>query len=316
MLGVVIPAYRRTDCLREALNSLVAQTYTRFFVIVVDDHSEIPLWSVVEPFEEKLHIRYVYADRNGGPGAARQIGLDLCKEAGLSEVMFLDSDDMLMPHAIARLTVEMRRNMCDVVSSGIWWEDGKGLGAPISADNKTWLHGKIFRMQYLIDNNINFADIRTNEDLAFCLSVIESTEKKATIDENLYLFRYEKGSITRGDKPEDLYSEHYIEAIFYAVKCLEQNGHKITDQLIINILSCYNRYQIGMVQGVLTKDTIDKLKYLINLEEVKRILDTPKEFAKVERIFRQYAVIDNKVIYFKQTLKEWLEEFIDEDSCN
>ena len=78
MLGVVIPAYRRTDCLREALNSLVAQTYTRFFVIVVDDHSEIPLWSVVEPFEEKLHIRYVYADRNGGPGAARQIGLDLC----------------------------------------------------------------------------------------------------------------------------------------------------------------------------------------------------------------------------------------------
>ena len=86
--------------------------------------------------------------------------------------------------------------------------------------------------------------------------------------------------------------------------------------MIIDILSCYNRYQIGIVQGVITKDTINKLKYLINFEEVKKILNTPKEFAKVENIFRQYTVIDNKVIYFKQTLKEWLEEFVDENSCN
>ena len=80
MLGIVIPAYKRKDCLRQALQSLCYQTYRKFFFILVDDHSPEPLKDVVEEFDNRLHIIYRYAEENGGPGVARQIGLNLCYE--------------------------------------------------------------------------------------------------------------------------------------------------------------------------------------------------------------------------------------------
>ena len=122
MLGIVIPAYKRKDCLREALESLTVQTMKRFFVVVVDDHSPEPLESVIDEFSDRLNIKYIYAEKNGGPGAARQIGLEACYKAGFDLVMFMDSDDMLYPQAAARLTHEINHNSTDMISSGIWVE--------------------------------------------------------------------------------------------------------------------------------------------------------------------------------------------------
>ena len=145
MLAVVIPAYKREQPLREALQSLVNQTYHKFFTIVVDDHSPIPLENVAKEFENSLHIHYIYAEENGGPGAARQIGLNLCYQNNIELVTFLDSDDKLFPHALERLTYEINHTRSDIVSASFWCEDGEGLGASQDAENATWMHGKIYK---------------------------------------------------------------------------------------------------------------------------------------------------------------------------
>jgi hypothetical protein len=129
----------------------------------------------------------------------------------------MDSDDLLYPHAVNRLVYEINHNNADVVSSAIWVEKKYSTGNLITANNKTWLHGKIFRTQYLKENNIEFPQIRTNEDLAFNLMAIENTKNFYIIKEPLYLFRDESNSITRsGDKSADILSIDYIRAIYFS----------------------------------------------------------------------------------------------------
>lgn len=317
MLGIVIPAYKRKDCLRQALQSLCCQTYKKFFVIVIDDHSPEPLKDVVEEFDNRLHIIYRYAEENGGPGVARQIGLNLCYEKNFDLVMFLDSDDMLYPHAVARLTYEINHTMYDIVSSAIWSEEKGGTGETIVADNKTWMHGKIYRTAYLKENNISFPSMRANEDLAFNLMAIENTNKKGVINEPLYLFRYESNSITRSsEKPLSLFSFDYIEALYHAQIYLTSRVG-VTEQMIVNILSSYNYYQAGVSLGVqLKEETKEYLRYLLHIPQVQSVIHSPRKISSCINIFNSFFVLDKKIYYFKQTLEDWLKEFAYEDSNN
>lgn len=316
MLGVVIPSYQRKECLREALQSLVSQTFKRFFVIVVDDHSAEPLESVVNEFQNQLHIIYKYAEVNGGPGAARQIGLEICYKMNLDLVMFMDSDDMLYPHAIARLTQEINRTGNNVISSKFYSEGKQGAGEVISSENKTWLHGKIFRTKYLKENNITFPQIRTNEDLAFCLMVIESTDKRARIDEDLYLFRHEKKSITRNISDINRIariSADYISAIYYAAKFLKTKN-KLSTQILYNIVGCYNHYQYAKLFGLIKPEHQEQLRFLINTKEFQDFLKTDGFVQTASEVYQWYKFDNEELKFFRQTFIEWLEEF--NESCN
>ena len=318
MLGIVIPAYKRKDCLREALQSLCYQTCKQFSVIVVDDHSPEPLKEVVEEFDNKLHIIYKYAEVNGGPGAARQIGLNICYEKDFDLVMFLDSDDMLFPHTVERLTKEINRSMSDVAASKIWNDYGNGGGRELSADNKTFLHGKIFRVSYLKSNNITFPPLRTNEDLSFNLMAIENTQKVQLVQEVLYLFRYEKSSITRSTTEKNLYvhSFDYITANYYAAKFLEVHNH-MTYQIAANALATYNYYQLGLNLGLNPSEELkEQIRYLLKLPLTQEVLNEPQKIVQTLQSIKNFTVIGNNIYYYKQTFYDWLKEFTDESSNN
>ena len=317
MLGIVIPVYKRKDCLREALESLTVQTMKRFYVIVVDDHSPEPLESVIDEFSDKLNIKYIYAEENGGPGAARQIGLEACYKAGFDLVMFMDSDDLLFPHSVSRLTYEINHSAANVVSSGIWVERKNEPGYLIQGDNKTWMHGKIYRTQYLKDNNIVFPPIRTNEDLAFNLSALEATEDKAILEEVLYLFRDEKNSLTRSGENDSLVNgADYINAIFYAAKYLKETIG-LNDQMLINIMNCYNYYQNTIVfGGEIFEEVKERLRWLINLEELQKKLCKYSWMWERRRTIVQWVCFRDKIYYYPQTFKDWLEEYTNGNSNN
>jgi glycosyltransferase involved in cell wall biosynthesis len=281
----------------------------------VDDHSPEPLEDIVREFEDKLHIKYVYAEENGGPGVARQIGLEICYESNFDLVMFMDSDDLLYPHTISRLTYEINHNQADVVSSAIWVEKKNSTGNLIEASNKTWLHGKIFKTKYLKENNIAFPKIRTNEDLAFNLMAIENSNKSLLINEPLYLFRDESSSITRcGENMGNLLSIDYIQAIYCASKFLIKTG-KFGVQMIINIVACYNYYQAGLCLGIsIPKETKVLIKELLKLPQVKETLNTPNLLKQYSNIFKHFFVHNKQIYYHPQTFKQWIEEFTDESS--
>jgi glycosyltransferase involved in cell wall biosynthesis len=95
-VSVIIPTYNRARYISRAIESVLAQTYRDFDVIVVDDGSSDDTRHVLEAFGDR--IRYVFQE-NAGPGAARNCGIRLSTGAHLA---FLDSDDVWMPTFLAQ----------------------------------------------------------------------------------------------------------------------------------------------------------------------------------------------------------------------
>jgi hypothetical protein len=84
---VIIPTYNRKLLLLEALQSVLAQTYRDYEVVVVDDGSTDDTEGALAHFRQ--HVRYLYK-ANGGVSSARNAGI---REARGSLIAFLDSDD-------------------------------------------------------------------------------------------------------------------------------------------------------------------------------------------------------------------------------
>ncbi|MGM0716605.1 MAG: glycosyltransferase family 2 protein [Halobacteriota archaeon] len=92
LVSVVIPTYNRSELIREAVESVYDQTYDRIELIVVDDHSPIPVSeTLTEDTPDSIASMVVLRhDENRGANAARNTGI---RRATGEYVAFLDDDD-------------------------------------------------------------------------------------------------------------------------------------------------------------------------------------------------------------------------------
>jgi glycosyltransferase involved in cell wall biosynthesis len=91
LFSVIIPTHNRLPLLREALDSVWAQTFTDFEVIVVDDGSTDGTWEYLQGLGARVRA---FRQENAGPGAARNRG---AQQAGGEYIAFFDSDDRWFP---------------------------------------------------------------------------------------------------------------------------------------------------------------------------------------------------------------------------
>ena len=94
-VSVIIPTYQRAHLIRESIDSVLAQTYRDFEIIVVDDGSTDGTHEVVAGYRNR--VRYIYQE-NRGPSSARNSGI---KAAQGEFIAFQDSDDLWLPEKLA-----------------------------------------------------------------------------------------------------------------------------------------------------------------------------------------------------------------------
>ncbi len=94
LISIIIPTYNRAATVGRAVESVLAQTYPTCEIIVVDDGSTDETPQVLASFAKRIRT---YSQPNMGRSAARNIGLNL---AAGDYVVFLDSDDVLMPNMV------------------------------------------------------------------------------------------------------------------------------------------------------------------------------------------------------------------------
>ena len=94
LVSTIIPVHNRPVLLREAVASVLAQTYRPIEIIIVDDGSTDETGREAEALAEAhSEVRAIHRE-NGGPGAARETG----RLAARGEfIQYLDSDDLLLP---------------------------------------------------------------------------------------------------------------------------------------------------------------------------------------------------------------------------
>lgn len=98
LISVVIPTYNRAALVKRAIESVLAQSYSRLEIIVVDDASSDDTADVINTMRDG-RIRYLPQQENAGASVSRNIGV----QAATGEyVAYLDSDDTWEPTKIER----------------------------------------------------------------------------------------------------------------------------------------------------------------------------------------------------------------------
>lgn len=103
-VSVVIPAYNAGECIKRAIESVLAQTFCDYEVIVVDDGSTDNTAEAVRKYGPK--VRYIHQD-NAGVSVARNTAIAAAKGKWIA---FLDADDEWLPGKLRRQMELLRRN--------------------------------------------------------------------------------------------------------------------------------------------------------------------------------------------------------------
>jgi glycosyltransferase involved in cell wall biosynthesis len=147
MLSIIIPVFNRSAEIRRAVASCLWQEDSPLEVIVVDDGSTDDTADAVMSIDD-VRLRLVRMPQNRGQGAARNRGI---KEANGEWLVFLDSDDELLPGAIRRMRtlVGEWENRVDRIAFSYLRDDGRVSPLPEALDTVleyhqylAWLEGR------------------------------------------------------------------------------------------------------------------------------------------------------------------------------
>lgn len=115
LISVIVPVYNVEKYLKRCVDSILAQTYSRMEIVLVNDGSTDNSGEICEEYAKKYdNVSYVYK-KNGGLGSARNAGLDLVQG---KYVYFFDSDDYIREDEIERLFNRIQRDGSDVCYTG------------------------------------------------------------------------------------------------------------------------------------------------------------------------------------------------------
>ena len=111
-ISIIVPVYNAKAYVAESLSSIQGQTFKDWECICVDDGSSDESPSIVEGFAAKDSRFRLIRQKNGGPGAARNTGLEnACSEY----FTFVDADDLVHPQMLERLLDLAKGHCADLV---------------------------------------------------------------------------------------------------------------------------------------------------------------------------------------------------------
>lgn len=200
-ISVIMPVYNQEKFLEKALESVGAQTFKDFELIIVNDGSTDRSESIIKDYCER-HPNYRYVTKpNGGVGAARETGIGLARG---NYIIHLDPDDWVEPDYLERLHTRAVEEDADVVMCNYIEEHkGKALFVNISdfgatsqkelkkriADETIWacLWNKLIKAPIVKDHDIHFEPgINFHEDRLYFYRLLNHIHKISYLPDYLY----------------------------------------------------------------------------------------------------------------------------------
>jgi len=203
LVSIIMPSYNTGRFIEETIESVLAQSYPVWELIIVDDCSTDNTDDVVNQFLADERIRYIKNDTNSGAAVSRNRAL---REAKGKWIAFLDSDDLWEPDKLQKQISFMRDNDYHFSYTNYIEidEESKANGKSVTGPKRISKHGMYnycwmgcLTVMYDADTVglIQIADIKKNNDYAMWLKVC----KKANchlLNETLARYRKRSGSIS------------------------------------------------------------------------------------------------------------------------
>lgn len=188
LISVIVPVYNVEKYLPRCVDSILAQTYTKLEIILVDDGSPDRCGEICDEYAKKDPRVQVLHQKNSGVSAARNNGIDISNGEYIS---FIDSDDWIEKDYFQHYIGAMRQDVDMVVSPYVQndekgdvispfnkteravWEQSKAIQEILSWSHVGWGPVACLYRRAKI-NTIRFpVDIVYGEDLAFKYAVLK-----------------------------------------------------------------------------------------------------------------------------------------------
>ena len=201
-LTIIVPAYNAEKWLQECVKSILEQkTQYTFQVIFVDDGSKDHTLEILDAYGADPRVVVIHQENKGHSGA-RNIALKRLKS---KYVMFVDSDDILLPEAIEKLLNNAVLQDADIVEgNGFRFDENARLGLIKPQNRETEIWGgpclKVIRSELLA--HLEFPMGYLYEDTIISTLLVPLAKKIVTIPDEVYGYRIHSSSITQNHTAE------------------------------------------------------------------------------------------------------------------
>lgn len=208
--SIVTPMYNSFSLMTRYFSTLNKQTYKNFEIIIVDDCSTDGSYEELCDYVKKspLTIKVLHLEKNGGPGIARNEGIDVASGEWLT---FIDNDDWVDVHLFEKIENVLSKHDVDSVIYDYYTTNGKsnniarsmyfGNSGEVSlsecvANVRNHTFGKFYRLSKCRDNGIKFPSLKRCEDVAFVIRAIIACGSAYYLNEPLYYYYQRSTSLS------------------------------------------------------------------------------------------------------------------------
>ncbi len=215
LVSIITPLYNAERFIQKTIESVLAQSYTEWEMILIDDTSSDSGLSIVRELQERVggeKIRLLVNEENLGPAKSRNRGIEIARGRYLA---FIDSDDLWLPQKLEHQLAEMKRAAENQQPSPLCYtahykidEEGEQLALYPAIERLTYsrlLKANFIRFSSLLYDRqalgtVYLPDIRKRQDYALCLLLLRKTEYALGLQEPLLLYRVVEGSVSNSNK--------------------------------------------------------------------------------------------------------------------
>lgn len=292
-IDIIIPAYNAQKTINRTLCSIAMQdNIDDLNIYIVNDGSKKNYDEQIKIFSKLMNIKELTLNNNCGPGYARQYGID---NSDGKYIVFIDSDDLLFnSNSILNLVNKIEEDHSDVAIS--FFREEINNGYVVHENDTIFMHGKIYRREYLLNHNINFNNSYANEDNGFNNLLLLHDPKISYLDEETYIWKNNSDSITRVNNHEYNYTglKGYIYNIEWALNIAIEHDfdkNKIAELSYCCLVAIYF-YYLQFSDNELIKN----IKNIYNITEKYSLTDEKKQ--EVFEVQYNFMINDNNKYFF------------------
>ena len=228
-ISVIVPVYNTEKYLRKCVDSILAQTFTDFELLLIDDGSTDNSGKICDEYALKDNRVKVIHKENGGVSRARNLGIDNAQGEYLS---FIDSDDYIRPDMYAELVAVADKYNVDLAVSDIEL-NGRILTNKTPAERKLEkqeIHDTVLpyftqsnntgagayttmliKRSVLIENTVRFyEDFAFQEDLMFVINVYANISSMYYLPKTFYEYTTHSTGLYASYRKKD--GENFVKA--------------------------------------------------------------------------------------------------------
>ncbi len=322
-ISVIVPIHNTEKYLKRCLDSVLAQTYQDYELILVDNGSTDASPLLCDRYAESDDRIAVIHQKDRGPGGSKNAGLDAVTDSDSQWVIFVDSDDWVSPFYLewlrnAALRTDTKVSVCEydeVYSEAEAGKPGVSDAVLMSAESlycernitsvTPW--GKLYAKE--LWRNFRFPEGKMNEDEFVIYKVLFAAGKLAYLSSPLYYFYANPESLTRRKwTPARLAG---LEAKKEQMQYMKDNGfQKAFRQAVLNYGEVAS-FHIPMIDKKEYPDEIIRLRKLLRrhidveyewyLRKAKEKIQIPGKFVNEVTGGRDFSECDDPA-YKKQII--------------